>query len=175
MDVKRLTFDLAVYEVGSADNWVTSDYAKEHFEKGAFIIHDGINYHFCTWNGGSEYVYANIMPNDVILGVMAKEIKKEAENSIGEVLENINNRLSQIARLTEECKDEVVKSATRVVDQLDSQRDAEAHEFTLVMDGMKGLYDAMPKNVGGEGVNILDVARAAAVIQKPELIKELNK
>lgn len=38
MDVKRVTFDLAVYEVGSADNWVTSDYAKEHFEKGAFII-----------------------------------------------------------------------------------------------------------------------------------------
>jgi hypothetical protein len=33
----------------------------------------------------------------------------------------------------------------------------------------------MPKNVGGDGVNILDVARAAAVIQKPELIKELNK
>lgn len=174
MDVKRVTFDLAVYEVSMTDNWASPDYAKEHFEKGVFIVHDGISYQFCSWNGGSECVYANVMPNDVILGVMAKEIKKEAENSIGEVLENINNRLSQIARLTGECKDEVVKSATRVVDQLDSQRDAEAHEFTLVMEGMKGLYDAMPKNIGGEGVNILDVARAAAVIQKPELIKELK-
>ena len=38
MDVKRLTFDLAVYEVSVTDNWTTPDYAKEHFEKGAFII-----------------------------------------------------------------------------------------------------------------------------------------
>ena len=175
MDVKRLTFDLAVYEVSMTDNWASPDYAKEHFEKGAFIVHDGVNYQFCSWAGGSEYVYAVGIPTDFILGVMAKEIKKSAENALGEVLENINDRLSQIARLTGECKDEVVKSATRVVDQLDSQRDAEAHEFVLVMEGMKGLHDAMPKNVGGEGVNILDVARAAAVIQKPELIKELNK
>ena len=175
METKRVTFDLAFCEVKVTDNWVAPDYAKERFEKGAFIVYDGINHHFCTWNGGDEYVFANVMPNDVILGVMAKEIKKEAENTLSEVLENINNRLSQIARLTGECKDEVVKSATRVVDQLDSQRDAEAHEFTLIMEGMKGLHDAMPKSVGGEGMNILDVARAAAVIQKPELIKELNK
>ena len=38
MDVKRLTFDLAVYEVQVTDNWAGPDYAKEHFEKGAFII-----------------------------------------------------------------------------------------------------------------------------------------
>lgn len=174
MDAKRLTFDLAVYEVGSSDNWCAPDYAKEHFEQGAFVVHDGINHLFCVWNGGCEYVYTVIIPNGVILGVMAKEIKKEAENALGKVLENIYDRLSQIARLTGECKDEVVKSATRVVDQLDSQRDAEAHEFTLIMEGMKGLHDAMPKSCGG-GVNILDVARAAAVIQKPELIKELGK
>ena len=175
MDVKRLTFDLAVYEVQMTDNWAAPDYAKEHFENGVFIVHDGVNYQFGSWAGGSEYVYTVGIPTDFILGVMAKEIKKSVENSFGEVLENINNRLSQTARLTGECKDEVVKSATRVVDQLDSQRDAEAHEFALVMEGMKGLHDAMPKSVGGEGVNILDVAKSFAVIQKPELIKELNK
>lgn len=162
MDVNRLTFDLAVYEVQVTDNWCAPDYAKEHFEKGVFIVHDGVSYQFCSWCGGSEYVYTVGIPSDVILGVMAKEIKKGVESALGEVLGNISSRLSQIARLTGECKDEVVKSATRVVDQLDSQRDAEAREFTLVMEGMKGLYDAMPKNVGGEGVNILDVARAAA-------------
>lgn len=162
MDVKRLTFDLAVYEVGSADNWVTSDYAKEHFEKGAFIIHDGINYHFCTWNGGSEYVYANTMPNDVILGVMAKEIKKSAENALGEVLENINDRLSQIARLAGECRDKcdgVINNFVEVRDDLIDTIDEKFSGFSR----------------GGDGVNILDVARAAAVIQKPELIKELGK
>lgn len=162
MDVKRLTFDLAVYEVGSADNWVTSDYAKEHFEKGAFILHDGINYHFCTWNGGSEYVYANTMPNDVILGVMAKEIKKSAESALGEVLENINDRLSQIARLAGECRDKcdgVINNFVEVRDDLIDTIDEKFSGFSR----------------GGEGVNILDVAKSFAVIQKPELIKELNK
>lgn len=174
MDVNRITFDLAVYEVQVTDNWAAPDYAKEHFERGVFIVHDGVCYQFCSWAGGSEYVYTVGIPSGVILDVMAKEIKKSAENALGEVLENINDRLSQIARLVGETKDEVVKSETRVVDQLDSQRDAEAHEFTLIMEGMKGLHDAMPKSCGG-GVNILDVAKSYAVIQKPELIKELSK
>ena len=153
MDVKRLTLDLAVYEVSMTDNWGAPDYAKEHFEKGAFIVHDGVNYLFCSWAGGSKYVYTVGIPSDVILGVMAKEIKKEAENALGEVLENINDRLSQIARLAGECKDEVVKSETRLMEALECSRG------------------------GGDmgGVNILDVAKSFAVIQKPELIKELNK
>ena len=153
MDVKRVVFDLAVYEVQVTDNWCAPDYAKEHFEKGVFIVHDGVAYMFCSWNGGDEYVYTVGIPSDVILGVMAKEIKKATENALGEVLENINDRLSQIARLAGECKDEVVKSETRLMEALECSRG------------------------GGDmgGVNILDVARAAAVIQKPELIKELNK
>lgn len=174
MEEKRLTFDLAVYEVAVTDNWASSDYAKEHFEKGVFIVHDGVAYQFCSWVGGSEYVYTVGIPSDVILSVMAKEIKKEAENALGEVLENISDHLSQIARLAGETKDEVVKSETRLMDELSIQRDAEAHEFTLVMEGMKGLHDAMSKSCGG-GVNILDVAKSYAVIQKPELIKELVK
>jgi hypothetical protein len=174
MDVKRLTFDLAVYEVQVTDNWCAPDYAKEHFEKGAFIIHEGVNYHFCTWNGGSEYVYANTIPNDVILGVMAKEIKKSAENALGGVLENIHDRLSQIARLTGECKDEVVKSEARLMDVIVEEGEVRDREFNTLRDGLEALECSRG---GGDmgGVNILDVARAAAVIQKPELIKELNK
>ena len=162
MDVKRLTFDLAVYEVSVTDNWATPDYAKEHFEKGVFIVHDGINYQFCSWDGGSEYVYTVGIPNDVILGVMAKEIKKATENALGEVLENINDRLSQIARLAGECRDKcdgVINNFVEVRDDLIDTIDEKFSGFSR----------------GGDGVNILDVARAAAVIQKPELIKELGK
>lgn len=162
MDVKRLTLDLAVYEVSITDNWATLDYAKEHFEKGVFIVHDGINYQFCSWAGGSEYVYTVGIPSDVILGVMAKEIKKSTENALGEVLENINDRLSQIARLAGECRDKcdgVINNFVEVRDDLIDTIDEKFSGFSR----------------GGDGVNILDVARAAAVIQKPELIKELNK
>ena len=171
MDVKRLTFDLAVYEVGSADNWVTSDYAKEHFEKGAFIIHDGINYHFCTWNGGSEYVYANTMPNDVILGVMAKEIKEATENALSELLRSMSSAITTNGKVLDLLRNEVSAHTAVVNEMWDGVIDDMKENHKEVM--MK-LGD-MPKNVGGEGVNILDVAKSFAVIQKPELIKELNK
>lgn len=171
MEVKRLTFDLAVYEVGSADNWVTSDYAKEHFEKGAFIIHDGINYHFCTWNGGSEYVYANTMPNDVILGVMAKEIKKEAENALSELLLSMSNAITSNGKVLDSLRNDISAHTAVVNEMWDGVVDDMKENHKEVM--MK-LGD-MPKNVSGEGVNILDVAKSFAVIQKPELIKELNK
>lgn len=163
MDVKRVVFDLAVYEVQVTDNWCAPDYAKEHFEKGVFIVHDGINFLFCSWGGGSEFVYTVGIPNDVILGVMAKEIKKEAESALGKVLENIHDRLSHMARMVDECRDKcdgVINNFVEVRDDL--------------IDTIDEKFSGLPRS-SGEGVNILDVARAAAVIQKPELIKELNK
>ena len=171
MDVKRVTFDLAVYEVGSSDNWVIPDYAKEHFEKGAFLVHDGINYHFCTWNGGSEYVYANVMPNDVVLSVMAKEIKKEAENALSELLLSMSNAIASNGRVLDSLRGEVNSYWSLVNESWDAIVDDMKDRHKEVM--MK-LGD-MPKNVGGEGVNILDVAKSFAVIQNPELIKELSK
>lgn len=171
MDVKRVVFDLAVYEAQVTDNWVTPDYAKEHFEKGVFIVHDGVNYLFCSWVGDGEYVYTVGIPNDVILGVMAKEIKKEAENALSELLLNISNAITTNGKVLDSLRNEI-SAHTAVVNEM----------WDGVVDGMKEnhkevmmKFGDMPKNVGGEGVNILDVARAAAVIQKPELIKELNK
>lgn len=171
MDVKRLTLDLAVYEVSVTDNWATPDYAKEHFEKGAFIIHDGVTYQFCSWNGGHEYVYTVGIPNDVILGVMAKEIKKAMENALSELLRSMSNAIKSNGKVLDSLRNEISAHTAVVNEMWDGVVDDMKENHKEVM--MK-LGD-MPKNVGGEGVNILDVARAAAVIQKPELIKELNK
>lgn len=171
MEIKRVVFDLAVYEVSMTDNWAGPDYAKEHFEKGAFIIHDGINYHFCTWNGGSEYVYANTMPNDVILGVMAKEIKKATENALSELLLSMSNAITSNRKVLDSLRNDISAHTAVVNEMWDGVIDDMKENHKEVM--MK-LGD-MPKNVGGEGVNILDVAKSFAVIQKPELIKELNK
>lgn len=166
--MEKICLELPIISVDRSQNWGNEEYAKEHeFPKDKpFIVDDGACYWFCIFDG--RWVNQLVVPKNIF----EIHLAKMAEESI---LGRVCDRLEQIARLTGECKDEVVKSATRVVDQLDSQRDAEAHEFALVMEGMKGLHDAMPKSVGGEGVNILDVARAAAVIQKPELIKELSK
>ena len=170
MNVNRLTFDLAVYEVSMTDNWAGPDYAKEHFEKGVFIVHDGINYQFCSWNGGSEYVYAIGIPSDVILCVMAKEIKKSAENALSELLLSMSNAITTNRKVLDMLRDEISAHTAVVNEMWDGVVDdmKEYHKEVMMM------LDDMPKGVCGEGVNILDVARAAAVIQKPELIKELK-
>ena len=171
MDVKRLTFDLAVYEVGSSDNWVIPDYAKEHFEKGVFIVHDGVTYQFCSWNGGSEYVYVVGVPSDVILGVMAKEIKKATEDALSELLLSMSNAIVSNRKVLDSLRNEINAHTAVVNEMWDGVVDDMKENHKEVM--MK-LGD-MPKGVCGDGVNILDVARAFAVISKPELIKELNK
>ena len=171
MDVKKVTFDLAVYEVGSTDNWVTPDYAKEHFEKGVFIVHDGVTYQFCSWAGGSEYMYTVGIPSDVILGVMAKEIKAATENALSELLLSMSNAITSNGKVLDSLRNEISAHTAVVNEMWDGVVDDMKDNHKEVM--MK-LGD-MPKSVGGEGVNILDVARAAAVIQKPELIKELGK
>lgn len=170
MDVKRLTFDLAVYEVSVTDNWCAPDYAKEHFEKGAFIVHDGINYHFCSWNGGNEYVYTVGIPNDVILGVMAKEIKKSTENALSELLLSMSSAITTNGKVLDMLRSEISAHTAVVNEMWDGVVDDMKDNHKEVM--MK-LGD-MPKSCGG-GVNILDVAKSYAVIQKPELIKELSK
>ena len=171
MEAKRLTLDLAVYEVGLSDNWCAPDYAKEHFEKGAFIVHDGISYHFCSWSSGSEYVYTVGIPSDVILGVMEKEIKKEAENALSELLLSMSNAIASNGRVLDSLRGEVNSYWSLVNESWDAIVDDMKDRHKEVMMRL----DNMPKNVGGEGVNILDVAKSFAVIQQPELIKELNK
>ena len=171
MDAKRLTFDLAVYEVSMTDNWGAPDYAKEHFEKGVFIVHDGVTYQFCSWGGGSGYVYTVGIPTDVILGVMAKEIKKEAENALSELLLSMSSAITTNRKVLDMLRDEISAHTAVVNEMWDGVVDDMKENHMEVM--MK-LGD-IPKNVGGEGVNILDVAKSFAVIQKPELIKELGK
>ena len=163
--MEKIYLELPIISVDRSQSWGNEEYAKEHeFPKDElFIADDGATYWICIFDG--KWVNQLIVPKDIF----ETRLVKMAEDDI---LGRVCDRLEQIARLTGECKDEVVKSETRLMDELSSQRDAEANEFTLIMEGMKGLHDAMPKSCGG-GVNILDVAKSYAVIQKPELIKEL--
>lgn len=171
MEIKRVVFDVAVYEVQVTDNWCAPDYAKEHFEKGAFIVHDGVTYQFCSWSGGSEYVYTVGIPSDFILGVMAKEIKKEAESAFSELLLSMSNAITSNRKVLDSLRNDISAHTAVVNEMWDGVVDDMKENHKEVM--MK--LGNMPKNVGGEGVNILDVAKSFAVIQQPELIKELNK
>lgn len=159
--MEKICLELPLCRVNDNEPWASSDYINEHFPKGCFIIDDGYNYRF-AWHNGQGYINETGIDRDLVQGAIV-------ENARRDVMKEIENRLQQIARLVGETKDEVVRSETRVVDQMDSQ----SGYFTLIMEAIKGLYDVIPKSCGG-GVNILDVAKSFAVIQKPELIKELK-
>lgn len=165
--MEKICLELPIINVDRSLNWGNEEYAKEHeFPKDKpFIVDDGACYWICVFDG--RWVNQFVLPKDIFETRLAKMTEDD-------ILGRVCDRLEQIARLTGECKDEVVKSETRIMDELSIQRDVEAHEYTLIMEGMKGLHEAMPKNVVGGGVNILDVAKSYAVIQKPELIKELK-
>lgn len=146
--MERITIDLPIIKVKVSDNYLGSDYAKEHYEEGLFLIDDGISQIFVVYDGVSS-VWSLPCPTRLVQDVVGQENAKRERERCADVLEGINDRLSQIARMVGKCRDDLI-------DTIDEK------------------FSGLPRSVS-EGVNILDVARAAAVIQKPELIKELNK
>lgn len=130
--MEKITVEIPIISVKSNEPYFGTEYAKEHYKEGLFLVDDGIGQSLCVYDGvGCVWN----MPCPVKLlqdGIEVEAAKKERERC-ADVLEGINDRL----------------------------------------DVIEGKLSNVSK--GGEGVNILDVARAVAVIQKPELIKELNK
>lgn len=142
--MEKICLELPIINVDRSQNWGNEEYAKEHeypTDK-PFIADDGAAYWICVFDG--KWVNQIPMPKDIFEARLAKM----AEESI---LGRFCDRLEQIARLTGECKDEVVTRTTVIEDKIDD----------------------LGRCGGGGGVNILDVAKSYAVIQKPELIKEL--
>lgn len=143
--MEKICLELPIISVDRSQNWGNEEYAKEHeFPKDKpFIADDGAAYWFCVFDG--KWVNQLIVPKNIFESHLAKM----AEESI---LDRVCDRLEQIARLTGECKDEVVTRTTVIEDKIDD----------------------LGRSGGGDGVNVLDLAKSFAVIQKPELIKELK-
>jgi hypothetical protein len=175
--MERITIELPIVKVNVGDNYLGSDYAKEHYEEGLFLIDDGISQLICA-HDGNGCVWNMPCPVRLVQdGIERESAKRERERCV-EVLEGIDERLKSMSN--------AITSNGKVLDFL--RNEIVAHTSVVnemwdgVVDDMKDNHkevmmklDDMPKSVGGEGVSILDVARSFAIIQKPELIKELNK
>lgn len=143
--MEKICLELPIISVDRSQNWGSEEYAKENefpTDK-PFIADDGITYWICAFDG--RWVNQLAVPKNIF---ETRLVKMAEENILGRVCD----RLEQIARLTGECKDEVVTRTTVIEDKIDD----------------------LGRCGGGGGVNILDVAKSYAVIQKPELIKELK-
>lgn len=159
--MEKITIELPIVKVKIEDPWCGCDYGKEHYEKGLFVIDDGIARHFAMWDGLS--LWNCLMPHDLIDKYIVERAISDNDEVYHRDMEAIEERLSHIARMVGECRDKcdgVINNFVEVRDDL--------------IDTIDEKFSVLPRS-SGEGVNLLDVARAAAVIQKPELIKELNK
>ena len=150
MEKEVVNLKLPLVKVTDADPWHGTEYRRENFPTGCFIIDDGYNYHF-AWHDGNGYCSEMGLNRDNVLDAIVENARYDEFKKGFNIMEEIENRLQQIARLTGECKDEVVTRTTVIEDKIDD----------------------LGRCGGGGGVNILDVAKSYAVIQKPELIKEL--
>ena len=140
----KICFELPIINVDRSLNWGNEEYAKEHeFPENKPFIADDGVGYWFCIFDG-RWVNQTPMPKDIFESHLAKM----AEDSI---LGRVCDSLEQIASLTGVCMDEVVTRTTVIEDKIDD----------------------LGRSGGGDGVNVLDLAKSFAVIQKPELIKEL--
>ena len=150
--MEKICLELPLCKVRDDEPWSGSAYIKEHFPKGCFIIATEYNYRF-AWHDGNGYMNEMGIDMNLIQDAIAENARYDEFMKGFNIMEEIENRLQQIARLAGECKDEVVTRTTVIEDKIDD----------------------LGRSGGGDGVNVLDLAKSFAVIQKPELIKELSK
>ena len=149
--MEKICLELPLCKVRDDEPWSGSAYIKEHFPKGCFIIATEYNYRF-AWHDGNGYMNEMGIDMNLIQDAIVESARQAEFMKSFDIMEEIENRLQQIARLTGECKDEVVTRTTVIEDKIDD----------------------LGRCGGGDGVNVLDLAKSFAVIQKPELIKELK-
>ena len=148
--MEKICLELPIVKVDPVNNWQSKEYAEEHFEKGMFLVDDGIAYHFVHYF--EEWPTMILIPKEQIEDAFLEEARQSGIAEVNGDIDKIKDRVEQIARLVNETKDEVVTRTTVIEDKIDD----------------------LGRSGGSDGVNVLDLAKSFAVIQKPELIKELK-
>ena len=179
--MEKITIELPIVKVESGQPIFSSDFAKEHYKIGLFITDDGILRHLAFYDG--VYVNAFPCPYDIFEERLVEKTQINLDEIYHRDMEAIEDKLAQIARLVGETKDEVRKSETRLTDTLVDERARQVGEFNILREGLETLEKG--ENIimdfvkegqkNSDGVSVLDVAKGFAIIQKPELIVELNK
>lgn len=148
--MNNVFLELPIVKVDPANIWQSKDYAREHFEKGLFIADDGVLYHLVFYQ--DEWPTMIPIPKEQIEAALVEEAR---QSGIAEVNGDIANDVDAIKDKLDKC--------LAWMDRVNNE----------VVSRTQAIEDKLMSGSGG-GVNILDVAKSYAVIQKPELIKELK-
>lgn len=148
--MKRIYLELPIVKVDPSSGWQSKEYAQEHFEKGMFLVDDGIAYHFVHYF--EDWPTMILIPKEQIEDAFLEEARQSGIAEVNGDIDDIKDKLDKCLAWMDRVNDEVVSRTQGIEDKIDD----------------------LGRSGGGGGVNILDVAKSFAVIQKPELIKELK-
>ena len=160
MEMEKICIELPIVRIEPNRPIFASDFAKEHYENGLFIVDDGIMRHFVFYDGCG--VCNCPCPNDVIEKYIVEKTIMDLDAIYHRDMEELEKRLDRIESKIRECRDKC---------------DGVINNFVEVRDDLIDTIDERFSNMAksGDGVSVLDVAKGFAIIQKPELIVELNK
>lgn len=162
MKMERITIELPIVKIEQNSPIFNSDFAKEHYEVGLFIADDGVMRHMIHYDGNC--VNAFPCPHDVIEKHLVERAIIDNDVIYHRDMEAIEERLA------------VLEKGSDLIIEMIKEKDKENKEdHTSMMNFWHELR--LKKELGGcdNGTNVIDVAKAFAVISKPELIKELSK
>lgn len=152
--MKSICLELPIVKVDPSSGWQSKEYAQEHFEKGMFLVDDGIAYHFVHYF--EEWPTMILIPKEQIEDAFLEEARQsgiaEVNGDIANDIDVIKDKLDKCLAWMDRVNDEVVSRTQAIEDKIDD----------------------LGRFGGSDGVNVLDLAKSFAVIQKPELIKELK-
>lgn len=156
MEYKEITIKLPIIENKKNADIYSFDWAKENTPEGMYIVNTGIVYFLC-------YRQSDFSPNcmeipvDLITNAIAREVQ---ETTLGQVLTILNS-------IFESIKENNNKTQFLVDEMTHIQVDKVSSELLLALE--------RAKSIGQSGaVSPLEIAKALAVIQQPELIKEIR-
>lgn len=152
--MKKIYLELPIVKVDPSSGWQSKEYAQEHFEKGMFLVDDGIAYHFVHYF--EEWPTMILIPKEQIEDAFLEEARQsgiaEVNSDIANDIDDIKDKLDKCLAWMDRVNNEVVSRTQWIEDKIDD----------------------LGRSGGSDGVNVLDLAKSFAVIQKPELIKELK-
>lgn len=162
MEYKEITIKLPIIKVKQNVDIYSYDWAKDNTPEGMYILDNGIVRFLCFRH--LDYS-PNCMelPNDIIDPAIAHEVQ---ETTLGQVLAILNSMLETL-------KDNSNKTQF-IIDEIDHiQKESSSAADKVTSQLMTAFENA--KAVGQSGAaSPLEIAKALAVIQQPELIKELR-
>ena len=151
-----VTLQFPVIKVDNAYDIPSDEVMMETYVPGMYVFDDAVQYHLVVFDGRWKYCMA--LPRAQFDSQIVQKAVQNERDTLASAFEEHANGLNAVIIEMSELR-HMFKTEFKELSETISKNIA-------------GAVETLPRN---SGVDILDVARSIAVIQRPELITELNK